>query len=156
MRPVCRVSFQLFFNVLQATIPDCPTHPQMFAGHAAVVQFAQDVDTRLAVAIKFFVRDADFTAEADMLMRRLREDDGPSAGGANAHFARFVPHAEALRSTRGRARAAGVLRHALPPCVAMERGQSLQDWAARTDLRGAAYASRCCEVCHHCSVLPPT
>lgn len=114
---------------------------QICAGQA-VVQFAQDIDTRQTVAIKFFTRDADFAAEAAMYTRVLQEEDREAQG----RFVRFVPRVEALRSSRGSARVEGVPRHALPPCLALERGNSLQDWVARTQLRGPEYVAQCCEV----------
>lgn len=111
----------------------------------AVVQFAEDVDARAAVAIKFFARDADFAAEAAMYMRVLQQQ----GRDAQAALVRFVPRVGAVRASRTTAgRVDGVPRHALPPCVALERGESLQDWAARTELRGDARTAQCCMVRH--------
>lgn len=89
-----------------------------------------------------------------MYTRVLQEEDRAAQG----RFVRFVPRVEAVRSSRGSVRIEGVPRHALPPCIALERGNSLQDWGARTELQGAEYTAQCCVVCTHakqCWVIGP-
>eukprot|EP00892_Ulva_mutabilis_P005734 jgi/Ulvmu1/3532/UM163_0014.1 len=111
-------------------------------GSHAVVQFAQEVDAQHAVAIKFYARDADFAADAAMLTRVLHEPNR----AAQARLVRFVPRVKALRGSRTGSCAAGAPRHSLPPCVALERGESLQEWAARTDTAADVYELQCCAV----------
>lgn len=110
----------------------------MCAGQA-VVQFAQDISSQQTVAIKFFARDVDFATEAAMLTRVLHEPER----AAQARLARFLPRVEAIRTNRNGTRTECVDRHSLPPCVVLERGDSLQEWSTRSDPAAVDHVARC-------------
>ena len=126
--------------------------PSVHNDHAgqAVVQFAEDVEDMSEYAIKFFLDYESFLTEAALYAGcfphihsrvsnevRTRADATAGLGmdgGAAAHMAdvaaRFLPQVEAvcdgsaveLVDPRGRP---------LPPCIVLEKGESLHDWSDR-------------------------
>eukprot|EP00892_Ulva_mutabilis_P011411 jgi/Ulvmu1/8642/UM046_0047.1 len=85
-------------------------------GGQGVVQFAVGHRDGHAYALKFFVVRASFDAERTLY--------------ADPALAPFLPRLEALEPNEG-----GALvdnrGHALPPCIAMEKGESLDEWSRR-------------------------
>lgn len=79
----------------------------------SVVQFAHDGDGKGQVALKFFLARAAYDAEADMR--------------AVPPLAATLPPAEAMTANDGGAVRDGAGRP-LPPLLALERGQSLDEW----------------------------
>ena len=86
-------------------------------GGQGVVQFMRNTRSEAAVAVKFFLSRAAFAAELELygvgvlrgmmpeVRLKVRNDDA------------------AQRSSRG---------YAWPPCIVLEKGESLQEWKART------------------------
>lgn len=81
-----------------------------------VVQFAVGVRDGHAYALKFYVVQESFDAERELY--------------GNGAIAQFLPRLEAME-----ANADGALvdkrGHALPSCLAMEKGESLDEWSRR-------------------------
>ena len=116
----------------------------------AVVQFAEDVEDRSEYAVKFFLDYESFLTEAAIYAAcfphihsrvsdevKARADatagvgmDGVEAVQMSDITARFLPHVEAvcdgssgeLVDPQGRP---------LPPCIVLEKGESLYDWIDR-------------------------
>ena len=134
-----------------------------------MVQFADGCNDGCEYAVKFFLTAADFRAEAALyaacrpfLFRGVEHhgsvgtvacDDGRTSGqAAMRHLgdaaARFLPQVEAVC---GDARdPAGA---PLPPCIVMEKGESLQDWSNRAEpdlFMAVAVWPQCCP-CIACS-----
>ena len=137
-----------------------------------MVQFAQCPHDRCEFAIKFFLDRASFLTEAALYATAFphlrdnifREDaassDAPASSGnvrtapVSDAVARFLPQVEAvcdgaaggLEDPRGRP---------LPPCIVMERGESLQDLCDRAEpdvftvfsVRLVSLAMMCATVC---------
>ena len=108
-----------------------------YAGQA-IVQMARSKTSGLEFAIKFFISSTAFAAERAMYKR-----EGDSHSNDLAHFLPKVHCVEenldgALKDVHG---------HALPPCIVMERGESLDIWAARAKPdRSQAFTVRFCYV----------
>jgi hypothetical protein len=111
----------------------------MHAG-GAVVQIAEDRDTREAVALKFFLSRPQFEREV-----ALYTDSTQPLGG-------FLP--EVRRIVDGEADEPGfrVEGAPLPPCIVMEKGESLDKWAAACsdglDMVTGLQACFCCRFLH--------
>ena len=146
----------------------CVTVSRMHAGQA-VVQFAQGSDDRCEYAIKFFLDYSAFLTEAALYAAcfpRLRatisdeviaRSDATAESGADGQAAvplsqvavSFLPQVEAvcdgsaggLEDPRGRW---------LPPCIVMEKGESLQDWSdrAHADLFTSLAVRSCMNLPH--------
>ena len=92
----------------------------MFAGQA-VVQIAEDVHSRQQYAAKFFLSRQAFEQEA-----KLYEDPDQPLG-------RFLPECRAIVDPAAGRGCYDKRGNALPPCIVMERGEALDNWAARSD-----------------------
>ena len=122
----------------------------MCAGQA-IVQFVVDIRNRCEYAVKFFLDSEAFLTEAALYaacfpaVRSTVSSDvmaasaafrGGEAGGSatvddiSAVVARFLPQVEAVCDNVD----AGLTDpndHPLPPCIVMEKGESLHDWSDR-------------------------
>lgn len=87
-----------------------------FCAGQAVVQFAQDKDDKGMYAIKFFISPRDFVSEMAIY-------NGSPLG-------KLLPRLEGMYANED-----GALKdphgHRLPPCIIMERGESLDEWSGR-------------------------
>ena len=145
----------------------------MHAGQA-LVQFAEGAEDHCDYAIKFFLDYSAFLTEAALyaacfprLRAQVSDDviaradatatlgvDGAAAVPLSQVAARFLPQVEAvcdgsaggLEDPRGRW---------LPPCIVMEKGESLQEWSDRAepDLFTALAVRSCMLVAHACTCL---
>jgi hypothetical protein len=79
----------------------------------AVVQFAKGVYSDDEYAIKFFVRADIFEAERSLYH--------------NATFSDLLPNVDGFYSNED----LGTGGHALPACIVMEKGESLDEWSRR-------------------------
>ena len=135
--------------------PPRPLHCMLDTAGQAVVQFAEDPIDQCEYAIKFFLDQEAFLTEAALYAscsRAMAATLAPSAiaglalitrsagsgecasSGASLPVtaARFLPQVEAVHDganggvcdPRGRA---------LPPCIVMEKGESLHDWSDRAE-----------------------
>ena len=98
----------------------------MHAGQA-IVQMARCKRSGVEYAAKFFVAEGAFDAESAMYGR-----DAHSAHSAQhaPALAQFLPQLRNVEpNTDGRH--VDTCGHPLPPCIVMERGESLDIWAAR-------------------------
>ena len=113
-----------------------------------LVEFAEDPEDRCDYAIKFFLDREAFLTEAALYATcfpAFRSTaypagrPGPHPGGGAAEVAsmadvvvRFLPQVEAVcdTSTDGLVDPQG---RPLPPCIVMEKGESLQDWSVRAE-----------------------
>ena len=152
------------------------------------MQFAEAAEDGREYAIKFFLSNAAFLTEAALYSIcfpdircnisdavKARGDaseslgvDGNAAVHMHGIVARFLPQVEAIcDSTAGDLQ--DVSGQPLPPCIVMEKGESLNEWSDRAqpdfftalDVR---IATRCCCVsftsccttsCGACSLLGP-
>jgi len=116
-----------------------------------VVQFAEGVKDGRDYAIKFFLDRSAFIAEAalyamcDPRIRsrvspevRARADaaagqgmDGQEAVPLSQVGARFLPRVDAVRDGMAEGFYEDRQWKFLPPCIVMEKGESLQDWSER-------------------------
>ena len=120
------------------------------AAGQAVVQFAKRRQDNTQFAVKFFIDKSAFYAETALyaayfpaLKKQLQHtpadvpelqvpDSNDKEKGGRIAGSRFLPHVEAVCDSAE----AGLVDprgHALPPCIVMERGESLQDWVARAE-----------------------
>lgn len=99
--------------------------PQHARAGQAIIQFAKRLHSREEFALKFFLHRTDYEAEA--------------ASYRSAHLGSFMPAVERYVDNDD-----GMLRDAagnpMPPCIIMERGESLRDrmMLAHTDKAGTA------------------
>lgn len=102
----------------------------------AVIQFASDSRTDQRWAIKFFLSRRAFEAEA-----ALYHDPGSPLGP-------FLPLVRnVLSGERGARRLADAAGRPLPPCIVVERGESLDKWRAR-DANGSVDVFTALQVCN--------
>lgn len=100
----------------------------------ALIQFARRIHSREEFALKFFVSRTDYEAEA--------------ACYRSAHLGSFMPTVERYVDNDD-----GLFRdhsgNAMPPCIVMERGESLRDRMkiAHADRAGVAQVRCCCRLC---------
>jgi hypothetical protein len=82
----------------------------------AIVQFASSTRDQGQYALKFFIVPEEYTAEASVYH--------------NSPLGKLLPRLEACIENKD-----GVLvdpsGHKLPPCISMERGESLDEWCRR-------------------------
>ena len=96
----------------------------------AVVQFAEDREG-VAYALKFFLDIEAFHSEADLYAACSTAAQHPSTGavlGMPAGPAQFLPRVESMCKSSSDPRGA-----LLPPCIVMEKGESLQEWCNRAE-----------------------
>ena len=118
----------------------------------ALVQFATAAPHGREFAVKFFLDRSAFYSEAALYaayfphVRKLLKHAPPIAPGTNKWRAaegtsndsarieggRFLPHVEALCDS-AQAGLVDPSKEPLPPCIVMERGESLQDWSDRAE-----------------------
>ena len=116
----------------------------------AVVQFAEDVEDRSEYAVKFFLDYESFLTEAAIYAAcfphihsrvsdevRARADataglgmDGVAAVQMSDITARFLPHVEAVCDGSS-GKLVDPQGRPLPPCIVLEKGESLYDWIDR-------------------------
>jgi len=143
-------------------------HPLPRAAGQAVVQFAQGHHDEVEYAIKFFLdRDA-FLAEAALYASHSHashpaatppvantasgdkssgQRQALSTGQMSARAAQFLPKVERLcNGTLGNL--LDPLGRPLPPCIVMEKGESLQDYSERAgpDLFTSLAVRTCCPL----------
>lgn len=118
----------------------------------AIIQFVMDVKERCEYAVKFFLDREAFLAEAALYAAAFPTKHIPAASNSTAHAAvstgqstgavtvmeisavaaRFLPQVEAVCDET----APGLkdpLGNRLPPCIVMEKGESLNDWSDRAE-----------------------
>lgn len=102
----------------------CPERSSVLHAEATVVQFARSTADDEEFALKFFISREKFEAERTVFAHWILGAMMPRLEGM------YDNRDAALQDPRG---------HALPPCVIMERGESLQQWFKRRkpDLRTA-------------------
>ena len=119
-----------------------------------MVQFARNPQSEREYAVKFFLDRGAFYAEAALYAAyfptlRKQLETPPEGTPTNVHGAfqeaasvpstaggiaggRFLPHVEAVCDSAE----AGLVdprKEPLPPCIVMERGESLQEWCDRAE-----------------------
>lgn len=87
----------------------------------AVVQIAEDSFTREQFAVKFFLSKTAFSQEA-----KLYKDPEQPLG-------RFLPECRMIMDPTTGIGCTDKRGHALPPFIVMEKGESLDRWAARSE-----------------------
>eukprot|EP00892_Ulva_mutabilis_P011312 jgi/Ulvmu1/8553/UM044_0087.1 len=120
-------------------------------GGQAVVQFATLISDGTPCAMKFFADRSAFHTEVALYAAcghtaTLQSPDWRGRVGGAAHAGKpdtgkFLPRAEAIEmppdpAVEGMAAVSdGMSRHAtrLPPCIVMEKGESLHDWSQRAE-----------------------
>jgi hypothetical protein len=129
-------------------------HMRVVGAGQAVVQFARGIDDGRDYAVKFFLREAAFQVETVLYAAwcpSFQQEFGVRGGKsgsqeASGHggtgslrgmrvapdVAKFLPQVEAV-CEQGQADLKDPDGAPLPPCIVMERGESLQEWADRAD-----------------------
>jgi hypothetical protein len=90
----------------------------MLSAGQAVVQFAKHCINDLEYAIKFFLSHSAFQDEANLLM-----NDGNPLG-------QFLPEVRDIVSNED-GRFVDAFGAPMPPCISMEKGESLDMWSSR-------------------------
>jgi hypothetical protein len=119
----------------------CVSHLQrVFAGQA-VVQFACHTVSKLEYAIKLFVSRAAFNDESEQYTRRYNP------------LVQFLPRLHALVDNQD-GQFQDAFGRSMPPCIVMERGESLDKWVQRN--KRAMDTFTCMQVQHHSSCMART
>lgn len=126
-----------------------PAASRTHAGQA-IIQFATLIEDGSACAMKFFVDRSAFHTEVALYAAcghssAKHPHSGPgvaSGGGRDADTGKFLPRIEAIVAPEKDPEVEGMAAVAdpqvlpkqlrrLPPCVVMEKGESLHDWSER-------------------------
>lgn len=79
--------------------------------------FARSVRDQEQFALKFFLMPEDFEAEVDVYN--------------NSPLGKLLPRVEGMYANREKPVFVDPAGHKLPPCIVMERGESLDEWSCR-------------------------